>query len=145
MIDIVCVKTGADQFLEQIGFLVRSLCGTEPGKGVAATFVDNFFQAGCREVECLVPCRFTEIFQRVCRVELNGRVFCNAFFPDQRFGQPVRVMNVVKPEPAFDAEPVVVRRPVATFDEKQLVVLDVVGQLAADTAIRLIFVQPSYI
>ena len=43
--------------------------------------------------------------------------------------------DVVEAEAALDAEPVLVGRPVAAVDVKELVVLDVVGELAADAAI----------
>ena len=43
--------------------------------------------------------------------------------------------HIVEAEAALDAQPVLVRRPVAAADIKELVVLDVVGELAADAAI----------
>ena len=45
-------------------------------------------------------------------------------------------MRVVEAVAALDAQPLVVGRAVAAVDEEDLVVLDVVGQLAADAAIR---------
>ncbi len=44
--------------------------------------------------------------------------------------------DIVEAEAALDAEPVLVRRSVAAADMEELVVLDVVGELAADPAIR---------
>ena len=43
--------------------------------------------------------------------------------------------HIVEAEAAFDAEPILVRGTVTTADIEQLVVLDVVGELAADAAI----------
>src|SRR3546814_3619070 len=54
---------------------------------------------------------------------------------DQRHGEAIGVMDVVEAEAALHAHPAVVRRPVATVDIEQLLVLDVEGELAADAAI----------
>src|SRR5262249_4349383 len=43
--------------------------------------------------------------------------------------------DVVEAEAALDAKPVLVGRPVATRDVEELVILDAVGELAADAAI----------
>ena len=45
-------------------------------------------------------------------------------------------LHVVEAEAALDAQPLVVRRTVAPFDVNDLVVLDVVRELAADAAVR---------
>ena len=45
------------------------------------------------------------------------------------------MVHVVEAEAALDAEPVLVRRPVAALDRDDAVVLDLVGELAADAAI----------
>src|SRR3954469_12416602 len=45
------------------------------------------------------------------------------------------MMHVVEAEAAFDAEPVLVRRPVAALDRNDAVVLDLIGELAADAAV----------
>src|SRR3954452_14216356 len=46
------------------------------------------------------------------------------------------MMHVVEAEAAFDAEPVLVRRPVAALDRNDAVVLDLIGELAPDAAVR---------
>ena len=46
------------------------------------------------------------------------------------------MVDVVEAEAAFDAEPVLVRGPVAALDGDDAVVLDLIGELAADAAIR---------
>src|SRR3954468_4807952 len=46
------------------------------------------------------------------------------------------MMHVVEPEAALDAEPVLIRRAVAALDRNDAVVLNLVGELAADAAIR---------
>ena len=46
----------------------------------------------------------------------------------------MRMMNVVEAEPALDAKPVVVRRAIASLGVDDLLVLDLIGHLAADAA-----------
>src|SRR6266852_5405061 len=54
---------------------------------------------------------------------------------DHRYLKPLRIADVVEAEAAFYAQAVFVRGSVAAADVEQLVVLDVVGELAADAAI----------
>src|SRR5262249_1509383 len=63
-------------------------------------------------------------------------VLGHAILADERLHEAVRMAHVVETEAALDAEPVLVRRPVAAADVEELVVLDVIGELAADPAIR---------
>ncbi len=58
------------------------------------------------------------------------------FLADQRHGQTIGMMGVVEAEAALHAEAVLVRRAVTALDGDDLVVVDLVGQLAADAAIR---------
>ena len=60
----------------------------------------------------------------------------HARLADQRLRQPLRVADVVEAEAALDAQPLVIGGAVAPFDVHDLVVLDVVRDLAADAAIR---------
>src|SRR5690606_31089256 len=53
----------------------------------------------------------------------------------QRRGQAGRMVDVVEAEATLDAQPVLVGRTCAAVDIEQLVVLDLVGDLAADAAI----------
>ncbi len=45
-------------------------------------------------------------------------------------------MHVIEAEPAFDAQPVLVGRAVLAFHRDDLLILDLIGELAADAAIR---------
>ncbi len=72
--------------------------------------------------------------ERVGRVDRDV-VLGDAVLADQGLGQPVGVMDVVEAEAALDAQPVVVGRPVLARDRDDVVVLDLVDQLAADAAI----------
>ena len=73
---------------------------------------------------------------RIRRIDQFVRNFRHAVLADHRLGQPLRIVDVVEAEAAFDAQPLLVRRAVLAGDVKQLVVLDVIGELAADAAIR---------
>ena len=69
------------------------------------------------------------------RIDLVVGVLLLAGEANERLRQPVRVVDIIEAEAAFDAEPVLIRRPVAAFRIDDLLVLDVVGHLAADAAI----------
>ncbi len=73
--------------------------------------------------------------QRVCGIDVFFGDFRRVVPADQRLGQPVLMVNVIEPEPALDAEALLVGRSIAPGDVKQPVVLQVIGELAADAAI----------
>jgi hypothetical protein len=58
-------------------------------------------------------------------------VLGHAVLAVQRPSQPLRIVDVVEAETSLDPEALVVRRAVLAGDIEQLVVLDVVGELAA--------------
>ena len=60
----------------------------------------------------------------------------HAVLADHRLGQALRVGDIIKSEAAFHAEPVFIGGAFAPGDRDQLVVLDLVSELAADAAIR---------
>ena len=60
----------------------------------------------------------------------------HAFLANQRFGQPLRVVEVIETVTPLDAQAAEIGRTVTPFDAQDLVVLDVVSQQAADTAVR---------
>ena len=80
--------------------------------------------------------RFAEHVHHAVRVHREVAVLGRVGAPDQRLGQAMRVVRVVEAVAALDAQPLVVGRAVAAFDVEDLVVLDVVGELAADAAVR---------
>ena len=86
-------------------------------------------------VERLVPGGLAEMARRVGRVDLVVPALADPIFSDQRRGQPVRVIDIVEAEAALDAEPAFVGRAVAAVDLDNPVVLEVIGELAADAAI----------
>src|ERR1700686_2687701 len=72
---------------------------------------------------------------RIGRIDGLVRHFRHAVLADHRFEQALRIVHVVEAEAAFDTEPVLVGRPVFAGDGDDLVILDLVGELAADAAI----------
>src|SRR5579863_4135608 len=70
----------------------------------------------------------------VGRVDV-GVVLRDAVLADHRLGQPVGMVDIIEAKPALDAEPVEVGRAVLALDRDDAVILDLVGQLTADTAI----------
>ena len=90
---------------------------------------------GGSHIQRLLPARLSEQRQRVRRIEARKIVLADAFPADHRPGDPVRVVHVVEPEPSLHAQPAVIGRAVPPLDLDQPVVLDVVGELAADAAI----------
>ena len=73
---------------------------------------------------------------RVRRVDELVRHLRHAVLADHRLQQALRIGDVVEAEAALDAEPVLVGRAVLALDRDDLVVLDLIGELAADAAIR---------
>ena len=135
MIDIVGAEAGAHQLLEQIGLLVRAFRRTETGKPLGALFLADFQEALRRLVERLVPGRLAEMRPGIGRIDEFMRRFRHALLADHGLQDALRIVHVIEAEAALHAEPVLVRGPVLAVDVKELVVLDVVGELAADAAI----------
>ena len=135
MVDIVGAEAGANQLLEQIGLLVRAFRRAEAGERARAVAVADFHQALGGAVERLLPGRRAEMRPWIGRIDQIVGGLGDAVLAHQRLRQAMRMAHVVEAEAALDAEPVLVRRAVAAADVEQLVVLDVVGELAADAAI----------
>ena len=135
MVDIVGPEAGAHQLLEQVGLLVGALGRAEAGERVRPLFVADPAQPAGGALQCLLPARLPEVFERVRRVHDNIGGFRDIVAPDQRFRQALRAVGIVEAEAALDAQPLLVGRAVASVDVEQLAVLQVVGDLAADAAI----------
>src|SRR6185312_8060806 len=98
--------------------------------------ITDFFEARGRAIERLFPRRWAEMRPWIARIDHLMRDLRHAVFSDHRPRQAIRIGDVVEAEPALDAQPVLVGRTVLAGDGNDLVVLDVVGELAADAAIR---------
>ena len=135
MVDIVGAEAGAHQLLEEIGLLVRAFGRAEAGEPLGSVAVADFLQSGSGAVERFVPGRFAEMRPRVRRVDPLVRNLRHAIPADHRLQQTFRVVHVVEAETALHAEPILIGRTVAAGHVQQLVVLDMIGELAADAAI----------
>ena len=136
VVHVVRAEAGAHQLLEQVGLFVRAFGRAEPGQRLRAVRFLDGAQAARGAVQRLLPGGLAEVGPGVGRVHLVVRVLGHALQPDQRRGEPVRVLDVVGAEAAFDAQAVVVRRAVAAFGVDDLVPLDLVADLAAHAAVR---------
>src|SRR5581483_4409527 len=135
VVDIVGAEAGAHQLLEQVGLFVRALGRAEAGERLGAVAVADGLEAGGGAVERLLPGGLAEMRPRIGRVDKLVRHLGHAVLADHRLQQALRIADIVEAEAAFDAEPVLVGRAVLAGDVEQLVVLDVIGELAADAAI----------
>ncbi len=136
MIDVVGAEAGAHQLLEQIRLFVGAFGRAEARQCARAVAVADFHETGSGALHRLFPGRFAEMRPGVRGIDEVVGMFGNPLLAHERLGEALRVAHIVEAEAALDAEPVLVRRPVAAGDGEQLVVLDLVGELAADAAIR---------
>ena len=122
MVDVVGAKSGAHQFLHQIGFFVRPLGGAEPGEALGAVFGANPADSVGGPIERFFPGRFAEMRERVGRVDVLMGILADTVLADQRHGQPMGVMHVVEAKAALYAKSVAIRRAFLAVDEEQLAV-----------------------
>ena len=123
-------------FWNRIGLLVAALGRAEAGQRVAAVAVADGGEAAGGDLERLLPAGLAEMRPGVARVDAGIDRLGRVLAADQRLGQALRAVGVVEAEAALDAQPVLVGRPVAAGDEGDLVVADMIGDLAADAAVR---------
>ena len=135
VIDVVVLEGLPDELLEEVGLFVRTLGRPEAGNGLAAEIGADIAETEGRDLQRLVPGRFTEMGPGIGRIDVQA-LFRRIFTTDERFCQAVGVVDVVEAEPALYAEPVFVGRARKTVDILDLVVLDLERDLAADTAER---------
>src|SRR3954463_14082581 len=153
VVDVVRAEARADELLEEIRLLVGALRRAEAGDGPGPVlFVDGLQPAG-GDVERLFPRRLAEVRQDLVVVDepagLLARVGLAAHVvrerplrvarltADERRRQALRRRRVVPAVAALDAQPRVVAGLLATLGEGDRValVVDVVGQRAADAAV----------
>src|SRR5579883_2995806 len=127
---------GAHQLLEEVGLLVRALGGAEAGEPLRPVAIADLADAGGGAVERFVPGRFAEMRPWVERVDMLVRDLRHAVLADHRLQEALRIVHVVEAEAALHAQAVLVRGAVLAGDLDDLVILDVIGELAADAAVR---------
>ena len=133
VIHIVVSERLANQFLEQIRFLVRAFRRTEAGDRAAAAIMLDPVEPGRRNPDRLLPRRLSKVRRGVGGIDVQ--ILFQTFPSDERLGQAVRMADIVEPEPALDAQPLLVCRAVAAVDELDAPFLDLVSDLAADAAV----------
>src|SRR4029453_3519861 len=116
VIDVVGAETGAHQFLEEISLLVRGLGRAEAGERLGAVAIANRFEPRGGPAERLLPGGGTKMRPRIGGIDRIVGVLGHAILADQRLREAMRMAHVVEAEAALDAEPVLVRRPVAAAD-----------------------------
>jgi len=141
VIDVVRAEAGTHQFLEQIGLLVAALGRAEAGQrfrsaAVVGAAIADVCQRAAGEVERFFPGGFAEHVTPAVRVHAEVGRFRHAGLADQRHRQALLVVRVIEAVAALHAQAIVIRWSVAPVDADDGVVLDVVGQLAADAAVR---------
>ena len=136
VIDVVGAESGAHQLLHQVRFLVRALGGTEAGQRGPAIAVADARKSARRPLERFLPAGLAEVRQRIAGVDLSVAALGRILASHQRAGKAMGMAHVVKAETTLDAEPVAVGRPVASLYRDDGVVLELVGDLAADAAVR---------
>ena len=136
VVDVVRPEPGAHELLEKIGLLVGALRRAEAGERPLAVGVADVAQPLGGEVERFLPRRFAEHLGPVVRIDGEVLVLGDARLADQRLRQAVLVLHVVEAVAPLDAQAARVRRTVLALHEEDLVVLDVVGELAPDAAVR---------
>src|SRR5262245_34216567 len=63
-------------------------------------------------------------------------MLAHTILANERIKQAMRVMHVIETEAALDAKPVLVRGAIAAAYVKELILLDMISELAADAAVR---------
>src|SRR5262249_15081151 len=135
VIDVGVAETGADQRLEEISLLVWGLGRAEAGERLRSITVTNCFEPRGGPVKRFVPAGGAEMRPRVGGIDHVVGVLGHTVLAHERLHEAVRMADIVETEATFNAEPVLVRRPVAATDMEELVVLDMVGELAAHPAV----------
>ena len=135
VVDIVGAEAGAHQLLDEIGLLVRALGRAEAGERAGARSISDLPKALGGKIQSLVPRGFAEMGERIGGVDVVADLLRHALLSDQRHGQTVGMADIVEAEAALDAEAILVGGAVSPAHIADLVVPDVIGDLAADAAI----------
>ncbi len=136
MVDVIAAEAGPHQLLEQIGLLVAALGRAEAGQRPLAVGIANAREAAAGQRQRLFPRRLAEHLHHALGIHHRIAALGHALAAHQRHRQPMRMRGVVETVAPLDAEPRVIGGAIAPFHVLDAVVLDVIGQLAADTAVR---------
>ena len=132
---MIGAKTGAHQLLEQPRLFIGALGAAEPRQGIRAMGRFKIHKPTGGNLQGFIPARRAEMGQRFGRVEVWVEPFRHSLATNQRHGKPGWMAWVVVTKAPFYAQPVLIGRAIATFHIEDLVVLDMVGELAAHPAV----------
>ena len=140
VVHIVGTKTGAHQFLEQIGFLIAALGRAQTRQCLPAMLIAQLSQRTRCQIQRLVPTGRTENAGPVGAVAVQvlqqRRILGHAFATNQWNRQALRAVHIVKSKATLDTQPLLVGRAITSDHAKDPVVLHLVAQQAADAAER---------
>jgi hypothetical protein len=152
VVDVVRAEARPDQLLEEVGLLVRALRRSEAGDRPRAVLGVDPLELGRRELERLLPGRLAEVRHDLVVVDHPAGPLAPAALAahvlreralrvadaDQRRRQALVRRGVVPAVAALDAEPALRAGLLAALGEgdRAALVVDVVGQRAADAAVR---------
>ncbi len=136
MIHVVGTEAGAHQFLKQVRLFVGAFGGAEPCERPLAICIANLAKSFGRGFEGLFPGGFAEDFLPVLGIDNEILALRHTRLADQRLGEAMFVLNVVETVAPLDAEAAGVGGTILSLHIEDGVVLDLVGKLAADAAVR---------
>src|SRR5450631_4123522 len=136
VIHVVASKAGAHELLEQIRLFVRSLGRTESGQRPRTVAIANLDEALGGALHRLFPRRGAKMRPWIGWVHQIVSGLTHTVLANHWLCQALRVADVIETEAALHAKPILICRTVLAADIGELVVLDVIGELAANTAIR---------
>mmetsp|Transcript_22998 Transcript_22998/g.38834 ORF Transcript_22998/g.38834 Transcript_22998/m.38834 type:complete len:682 (+) Transcript_22998:1800-3845(+) len=130
VIDIVVAKALTDHLLKQVCFLVCTL-----GRTKARNLAPAPLHTIRGKVQRLIPGRLAEMGVPVAGIHVQplGR---GILAPDQRLGQAVVMVDIIKAKAALDAKPPLVRRAIDAFDIFDAAVLHLQRNLATHATER---------
>src|SRR5262249_6912003 len=123
VIHVVGAEARAHELLEEVSLLVRTLGRAESCKRLGTVAVADPLEPRGVAVERLLQWRGAEMHPGICRIARIVRVPGHAVLTHERLHEAMGMADVVEAEATLDAEPVLVRRPVAAAHVKKLVVL----------------------
>ena len=108
MVDVVAAKTRAHQFLEEVGLFVAAFGGAKAHEGARAVGVAQAAQTVGGERQGLLPSCFAKHFLPAGGIPVQTGegmfVFGHAALADERCGEAMGVMRIVKTKAPLDAQ-----------------------------------------
>ena len=135
VVDVVGAEAGADQLLHQVCLFVGALGGAESGHRPRPVPIPHPAKSRRGEVERLLPGCLPEVGPGVRGIDLALGVLGGILPANQGPGQAMGMAHVVEAESALDAEALLVGGTVAALHRDDAFVVELVGDLATDSAV----------